>query len=282
MQDKTLFLHVGNGRTGSTSIQNCMARNFERLLLREVFYPRPRDTNVIGTGINNSGNGGALLRHLQPAYRHVYFDDEHFVRKFAGLLDSAPPTIVFSNEMMQFAEESLLESLVAFCARYNTTVRPIYVARDWLDHAYSTWRHLVVKERLSLSWENFLLDVYPGWAADMYVTLRKFRSIFGEHLVMLRYSADIAADFFNAIGVAYDELEPAQIENQSVSVLDPERNDSASAGNGAAIVSIDVFLSFLERAQAPIAAVNAEFFRDGGLKLACASQIACAPASQRA
>lgn len=223
------------------------------------------------------------MRYLQPDLRETYFDEAHFIRKLTELLESTSNSMLISNEMLEYANEDRLTAFVEHCRRHNTTVRAIYVGRDWLDHAYSVWRFLVAQQGLCSPWETFLTEQYPKWVEAMCDTLQKLKRVLDRDLVTLRYSPNIIHDFFDTIGVDYNELQPAAIENSSLPLSElPQIATHASDAMALSwpikdqgpIVSLETLLLFLDRAHVPMATVNTEFFHANRLKFATSEQIA--------
>jgi len=134
-----LWLHVGYGKTGSTSLQAWLASHQDFLVGEGVHYPLP--TFEFG----DSGNGSLLLEalkhpHRQPSWlqtardaKAILFSREHLAREF-----SAPGACV------QLAE----------CCKFwgLAPIRIILFVRDPHEHCYSLWAQKVklAGERRSL------------------------------------------------------------------------------------------------------------------------------------
>ena len=62
---RTLFLHIGSHKTGTTSIQNFLAHNRDLLAARGYGYP------VTGKGLNLGGVIGNTMAEGDPSSAHI-------------------------------------------------------------------------------------------------------------------------------------------------------------------------------------------------------------------
>jgi len=135
-----LLLHVGHGKTGSSFIQQWLAKHTLQLELINISYPR---LNLREEG-NTSGNGNILLDYIEShhlMYTHV----------------TPPPNILFSRE--QLARELNLpkiHSLVSWAnANQFSSIEALLFIRDPAQHCYSLWTQKVKRLGLASSLINF-------------------------------------------------------------------------------------------------------------------------------
>ncbi|ESR26385.1 tetratricopeptide repeat protein [Lutibaculum baratangense] len=88
---RTLYLHIGHGKTGSSYIQASLAKSRRSLEEAGIWYPSPPDADKAASGGISSGNGRMLVGNEIPADRApadceaILFSSE---RLFKHLLDA--------------------------------------------------------------------------------------------------------------------------------------------------------------------------------------------------
>src|SRR5262245_28751429 len=58
---KTLYLHIGHGKTGTSYLQSSLALSIERLADRNIVYPRMGSVERGAKGLISSGNGSVFV-----------------------------------------------------------------------------------------------------------------------------------------------------------------------------------------------------------------------------
>jgi hypothetical protein len=122
---KTLYLHIGTEKTGSTALQTTSAINREALMKHGIFYPRtPGERNHIMLTVFAADGPRALdLRRLTGLFRHDAY--EHFKSHFGDELLSEIQAskchrVYLSNEHLSARLKSAQE-----VSRLATIVRPL-------------------------------------------------------------------------------------------------------------------------------------------------------------
>ena len=202
---KTLFLHVGAGKTGSTAIQYHLHANADTLAgmgvsvpLLDVYYPGRGPTDYMG-------NGEFLVAEFvhgeQGANRQLY---DRFLKVCASTNST---TIIVSCEMLEFAARDKLDMLRAAMAQVGVAVKVIYILRDLIPHAVSFWLQVVKNHGETRSWAKFASDFQSPFARS----LVKFQDVFGPDAVLTgKYHEsnrdDVIATFYDLIGIPVDRL----------------------------------------------------------------------------
>lgn len=130
---RTLYLHIGHGKTGTSYLQSCFARSRKAFSAAGICYPTGRHDRQAADGGVSSGNGGALAKGLgdastreriaRPLRRqtdHVLFSSEYLFHHMAGLAEP--------DDVLDFADR-------AGCDR----VAILMLIRDPLDHIRSAY-----------------------------------------------------------------------------------------------------------------------------------------------
>ena len=148
---RTLFLHVGHGKTGSTYLQNTFSKNTGRLLEHGIHYPNPKPVAYADNGGRNSGNTRGASETL--AALEAYLADAS--KTAENLFVSGE--VLFHNLPKLRTDEGDPAALPAMIAKlgFDRTCILLFI-RDPLDHAASVWQQTVKNHGLTERLERFL------------------------------------------------------------------------------------------------------------------------------
>jgi hypothetical protein len=226
-----LILHIGSGKTGTSSIQHLLHRNRDRLAEEGVLYPRspgPVRHARLGLYVKRDAElTGTVVWHRQghdsPAqFRRV------FRRRLRAEIDRARPTrVLMSDEALFGSSEEALERLRRFTDRIAGPVRLVVYLRRQDDHLVSRYQ-----QRVKFGDVNPLADrlQHPELARtyDYRARLEAWeRLLEPAALVVRRFEPDgfvggsLFEDFFDAAGLDLRLGELDQVGPQNVS-LDAE------------------------------------------------------------
>ena len=231
---KTLFLHVGAGKTGSTAVQHHLFNNAAALRQRGVAVPL---LDIYYPGRNSHdymGNGEFLVAELVEgkvgAHRDIY----------ARFLDecraTSQPCTIVSCEMLEFANTAGLEALKEDLHRTEMGVKVIYILRDIIPHAVSFWLQVVKNHGETRTWEEYAKDFHSPFAPS----LSKFQKVFGsDDVLTAKYDegnpSAVLPTFYGLIGVPMDGLAPVALTHN--------RSLGAAASQAALVVNEQLYLS---------------------------------------
>jgi hypothetical protein len=223
---KTVLIHVGAGKTGTTAIQNCLLANSDLLGQNHVWVPNG-DYFLKGNleELSSCGNGVNLFYLLTDYAEHSGFDKRVFLEKIRiSLNDDSYRFIVFSCEYLQYVHGNRLASFQEFCASLGAQVKIVYCVRDFAAHAFSSWRQLVIYHGDTTEWRSFQSRyAKDSGLSGFELTLRKFSEVMApDDIIVLNYSStshDIVRRFFNLFNEDYSNYHPAGNENVSDSDL---------------------------------------------------------------
>ena len=129
---KTLYLHIGHGKTGSSYIQSSIAGSLNSLVKNGIYYPEVPGLNLAAKGNISSGNGSLL-------FGDVLFDREPGQKI---LTDS----LLFSGEYIfeRFYEELFVSNIRELCRRFEIEVVKILLfIRNPIEHAASIFQQSI-------------------------------------------------------------------------------------------------------------------------------------------
>jgi hypothetical protein len=187
------ILHIGRHKTGTTSIQETLAKNADALAKHGIDYPLFKTDKVahhkIATHLTNS------------AYHH--FDDQadafayykEYVDTHANSSDGR--LAIFSSEAFQYVDPKLVADI--FPPRYT---RVIGYVREQASYAVSAYCQGVQTEKIIVPLNEYARIFH----VDYFDFANRWRTIFGIENVEFRifdrsllFESDIVADFFHLI-----------------------------------------------------------------------------------
>ena len=185
---KTVILHVGAGKTGSSAIQSGLARYIDSLGIYGIEYPAPLDAKNASRGKITSGNGVELLKFLCPEKRNPGFDEESFLISFISVLKgSGSKNIIFSNEQLEEGLLSKFEMLKEELDKLNIDLKIIYYLRNFVDHAYSVFGQMVKRSGFQKSFSEYS----SLYRAKYKQTIEKLLSVVEKDKLILKvYESD--------------------------------------------------------------------------------------------
>lgn len=148
-QPQSIYLHIGQGKTGSSYVQSSLALSADKLRAQGLCYPsdgREHDRAVAGDV--NVGN-------LPPTKGRGFHTDGTFANAVAAADLGACTRLLFSNEGLfsSMLNQNLWPEILAQAA--HSKIHMLLMIRDPLDHALSAYQQ-GVKGGLSKPIEDFL------------------------------------------------------------------------------------------------------------------------------
>jgi len=222
---RTIFLHVGCGKTGSSALQNWLAQNTKALKKSGIRYPLgisdgARRFWLKARGVPSdyaitSGNGVAMVKAVKEG------NAEAFV---ANALRGARGNLLFSSEVFQSLSREQLALLRQAFDRKGVSVVIIAYVRDVYDIAYSSYLQLVKRHLVAKPFREFALGMK---LPQQFGVVRKFEEAFDD-VRLIHYDTEhkrgIEKAFLESLGLSGDVL-PAMSDkkvNRSLSVLEAE------------------------------------------------------------
>ena len=211
---RALILHIGHSKTGSTAIQDALARGLAQVPGRKLLFPGHRNHMPLAKSL---GAGPAAASR-----------DERFTRLRERLDREDWDVAVISSEQFEFTPpEAVREAVAQYLGPYLPILKVIVYVRPHVSRLVANHA-----ERLKLGF------TFDGLEADLEVQCRRrllfyaerlsrWRLVFGERLLVrpflpgALFRGDVVADFFRlAFGSDAVELALTESVNQSLSMQD--------------------------------------------------------------
>lgn len=171
---RTLYIHIGNHRTATTSIQNFMWRNFDRLVDQGYLYPfRVRRHFELVGRLLGKGDVSAIARDLDeragsktPESHSIVISDEDIcmrndLRRLAGLKDHFDVKIIYSIRRQDLWLESWYFQNIKW--QWNPDLSHITFDKFLKDRGQFHWLHYDAYVRMLekiFGADNILLSVF--------------------------------------------------------------------------------------------------------------------------
>lgn len=210
---KTLYVHIGTMKTGTTAIQEFCWYNNELLQKKGYCYP---DLYEFSTEVTRRRNGRFLVKEFGT--------EEEKQQSFCGGMKRIAElfmtydNIVLSDEGIWGAtykrRTSLWEELKREGEKHNYQVKIIVYLRRQDEYAVSCWKQMVKMGTVegSWSWDKYVDQIPKGRQLDYYEKLESVADVLGKDNIIVRvYDWDafeggsIYSDFLKIIGLSMTE-----------------------------------------------------------------------------
>lgn len=225
-----LVLHIGSGKTGTSSIQQFLRRNRDRLAERGILVPRsPGEGRHVQVGLYikpDSALAGRLSWRQSGFTSPAEFRVDFRRRLSAEIDESGLSRMLLSDEGVYASSEEAMKGLRGLVDDMARSLRLVVYLRRQDDHLCSRYQQSVKTgcvDRLS-SW----VEHDMGWLYDYAARLRRFdRIVAPTELVVRRFEpgrfaeGSLFQDFLDAVGVEACAGDLAQVPDHNHS-LDAE------------------------------------------------------------
>jgi len=221
-------LHIGSGKTGTSSIQTFLHRNRKRLAELGLLYPKtPGVTRHTRLGLfirPDNALDDYIAWHRQDAASPAAFRRSFRRRLFREINDSGLSRVLFSDEALYSSSDEELRRLRRFTGRFAGSLRLVVYLRRQDDHLMSRYQQVVKvgETRRLTEWAH---DPEHADTYDYYVRLCAWeRLLEPDEFVVRRFEPDsfvdgsLLQDFFDAAGIdaRADDLTPTPTRNPSL------------------------------------------------------------------
>lgn len=222
------LLHIGTGKTGSTSIQEYMAVNRQLLLDQGIHYPTslgPRNHRRLPAMVQKDGKPGTFFRDhglADPESRQAARDG--WWREFQAEIGQAVgcERCLISAEHMARLDADEVADLRDRLATLFDEVRVIVYLRDPVEYAVSMYDTALKVGSVATG----PAAPVAGGPTDYAALLRIWMDAFGADRLTVRLfdraelsGGDILEDFTRAAGIDTTGFMPGQVRNSSLGVL---------------------------------------------------------------
>lgn len=155
-EPKRVYLHIGAPKTGTTFLQQVLARNRDALGEAGVLYPR------VGREAHHSAVW-SVRKTFQGTDSGAKFA-RHWSRLVNEVDEWQGPTVVVSSELFCFSRGGKITEILSGFP--GAEVHVVYTARDLMRQVPAVWQEQV-KNRQTTRYRDFLDDVLGGRSTDL-------------------------------------------------------------------------------------------------------------------
>ena len=225
MNKKTIFLHIGLEKTGTTSIQNFLFNNAEQLQKISIFYPTVLGENQTSLCIYSGQT--KYIESLASENREIQIkkDLPQTIKSIINNFEKSNcKNLVFSNEHLssRLKNANDIKNLKELFAPYSYHVKIVMYVRNQVDLLESLYFEGIKdggKNRLC-DWANN----FTYFELDYMQMLEKWESVFGKDSIMVKLfdrsilkNGDAVDDFLDLLSIENDE-KFIRSNNQNISL----------------------------------------------------------------
>ena len=208
MGKKNIYLHIGFGKTGTTSLQDYCYRYRSELLQKEVLYPR--------TGIKGSGHHNLAKTEMQGFDGNL---NKLYLSLMKEIEESGAASVLISSENFSFLRKEYLNKVKDF---FNSSqIKIIFYIRKQQHLIHSTY----------LEWQKtghkYLGSIEEFYrihcrSFDFMSRVQPFSDLFGEENISARVydkkviGKSVIDDFFKFLGLDLPKDSDGFYSNQSL------------------------------------------------------------------
>ena len=201
----TLYLHIGQGRCGSTSIQRFATEQRDALAERGLLYPSAAE---LGLGDNHRGNAAA-----QTLYQ-MRGNAPEALGHLAGFLERQEHTkVLLSSEWLLNGDASFMRELVKTARKSGVRVVALAYVREQREWLISRYAQAIKSKRWTLSLEEHLQTSYRSRNLDYHAVFSRTAELFGRENLLIRVferpkliDGDVRVDAFTLFGTDVGDL----------------------------------------------------------------------------
>ncbi len=217
---KTLYIHVGTSKTGSTALQTFCAENRKILETNGFYYPAfPIKYDYVG----KARNGHFLYTEDMDDKESVFWDCIDTIRESFQTCSN----VILSDEKIWRLSHKWHKKFFEVMQKEDYCIKLIIYLRRQDEYVASSWnqfvkkRYFVQKSQANINesfedndgtWETFLKTKEKNPLLDYYKLLKKLETVYGKkNLLVRRYDRQrfpkhsICADFMQVLGLELTE-----------------------------------------------------------------------------
>lgn len=189
---KTIYLHIGLGKTGTSYLQKFCGENHENLLNDDIHYVKSSG------GLNGTGHQNFAKSFIEnfPSYMQPPINpDQSKVEVMHEIKKSSKPSILLSSENFTMAEPANIKS---FFVKYfpDSIIKIILFVRSQDDLAESEYNQIIKVRNEYRDFNEYTKSEFDG---DFFSLAEKWSKVFGlQNLICKIYDShvDIVNMFF--------------------------------------------------------------------------------------
>ncbi len=162
---KTLWIHAGMPKNGSSALQVFFAQNIEKLKQIDIDYLLLSDIDDAKSGSISSGNGALFARSLLNENHEAYHKDQsnYLYDKLLRLSTSSElKNLLISSEFFSVVPLEKIERLKKELSRLNITLKFIYYVREQKQFLMSSYMQRVKRHGLQDKPNDYIKSTYKN------------------------------------------------------------------------------------------------------------------------
>lgn len=181
---KTLYLHIGIFKTGSSALQVFFAQNIEELQTHGIHYPALAMVKSAQKGHITAGNGVWIARSLLPKSNSMSKPElrKDQLNLLGNILhENAGNDVLLSSEFFSDIEIDNMGALKAVADQKNYRIKLIIALREQVSYLESLYIQHVKRRSIILTPEEYLPQIYKNFIHLHYGRFLSERAaLFGE------------------------------------------------------------------------------------------------------
>lgn len=175
MQDKTVFIHCGAPKTGTSFLQVLFARYSEQLAASGIFYPENSFHAQARAGGITSGNGIELANFIDPSLPHRIENKGAFPAMMRRLLENDKVrSVLYSSEFIAFSHQGRSDRVARIIKQCGYVPRIVFFVRDYGPAALAGYSQMVKRHGETRSFNEFLRTWNPNYMSLIQAQIRAF------------------------------------------------------------------------------------------------------------
>jgi hypothetical protein len=205
VMNPTLYLHIGQGRCGSTSIQRFATEQRAALSERGLSYPSAAE---MGLGDHHRGHAAA-----QTLYQ-MRGDAPVALAHLAGYLERQEnPKVLLSSEWLLNGDADFMRKLVETTRMSGVRLVALAYVREQREWLISRYAQAIKSQRWTISLEEYLQSTYRSRNLDYHAVFSRTAELFGRENLLIRVferpkliGGDVRVDAFSVLGIDVGDL----------------------------------------------------------------------------
>jgi hypothetical protein len=144
---KTVYLHIGHGKTGTSGFQSLLARGQKKLRKNKILYP------------DHPSLSGARANSITTGNLTVSADDNWLINKIIPTIEANPgyESYIFSSEFLFWHQAPLVQGCEQY--RKDLNFKVLLCIRNPLEMLSSTYQQLVKRDGYCDVFDRFLISL---------------------------------------------------------------------------------------------------------------------------
>jgi hypothetical protein len=205
---KTIYIHIGTHKTGTTAIQMFASKNVHKLERRGYYYPLIGRPLITGIAHGHHLLPWYIVNH--PVPDRYWMDLAHdkksvFKHLIKAIEQNLCSKIILSSEEFDVFSKKHIESLKSFFASFDIKIVAYLRRKD--SYVESMYQTMVVYNNESRQIGEVLKKSFRS-PLNYFDFIENWRQVFGPENVIIRLyypetldSGDVVLDFYNRVGL---------------------------------------------------------------------------------